>query len=81
MPLYTFVCTADHATEVLLKHSELRDHVEPCAKCGKDAHWRGAELTQERDFAKGKYRMKAIMGDGSKKRVESASSDRKRSDS
>lgn len=80
MPLFTFVCADEHETEVLCRHDEVHTATEPCETCGLEAKWRGVELVQTRDFAKGKYGMQAIMGDGSKRRVNNAASDRKRSD-
>ena len=72
MPLYTFVCEDGHEHEVLCKYSEKDTIEDQCETCGKPNRFTGApELIQARDYGKGKYRMKAVMADGSKKKLAS----------
>lgn len=81
MPLFTFTCQAGHTQEVLCKHDEKETLVKVCDTCGEQSRHLGApELIQARDFGKGKYSMKAIMSDGSKKQVNNVNTDKKRSD-
>jgi len=84
MPLWTFVCDEGHEQEILCKPLERDQYAgAPCPLpgCSGNVQWQGAERVAERDFAKGAYRMKLIMGDGSTKPVNNVYTDRKRSDS
>lgn len=81
MPQYTFVCANDHEKVTLCKYSERETLEEQCDECGEPMRWRGVELVQRRDFQKGKYRLNAIMSDGTKTPVNNIASPKKRSDS
>lgn len=67
MPLYTFICENDHPQEVLCKSSEKDTLEDICNECGRPNKYEGRpELIQSRDYGKGKFRMKAVMGNGHK---------------
>ena len=74
MPLFTFRCVAcDHTQEELCKFNERETYEGVCASCGDVVTYTGKpELIQNRDdFLKGKYGMKAVMSDGSKRKLGS----------
>lgn len=72
MPQYTFVCPDGHEATVLCKYSERHSIEDQCPECGKANKYEGRpELIHRRDFGKGAYRMKAVMADGSKKKLSS----------
>lgn len=73
MPIYTFICEAGHEEEVLCKYSEKSTLTVGCPTCGEPMTHKGPERIQDRDFTKGKYRFKAVMGDGSKRTVANTS--------
>lgn len=76
MPLYTCHCNlCDHTQEELMKYSDRATYSAPCRAegCSGLVHYYGKpELPQKRDdVLKGAYRMKAVMGDGSKRKLDS----------
>ena len=87
MPLYTFTCpTCGHEQEELMRADERTRAVITATACpdggeGCALNYKGVELVQLRDFSRGKYGMKAVMGDGTKRRVENLNTTKKRSDS
>ena len=85
MPLFTFECNiCDHRQEELCKFDERDTATAPCEnpQCvGTTSYTARPELHQERDFSKGKWRMKAIGTDGSKTRVQNSRTGVSRGDS
>jgi len=79
MPLYTFVCSNAHDEEVLCKPAERDTLVRSCTECGEISRWQGAELPVHR--MDGKYRMKAVMANGTKQEISNAKTSARRSDS
>ena len=81
MPIYTYNCPKCGWSEERLAKFEERDDLHlACPSCD-DVELARAAAEMAQFNTKGKYRMKAVMGDGTKRRVNNLNTDRKRSDS